>query len=94
MHLKHLTLAAALAVLAPLAIAQSDPKIDPDQLMTMSRTTAQKMDVNKDGMVSKQEFMKAMEDKWNAMDTGRKGMVPIEQVARNMLFLSNQVGAP
>ena len=94
MHLRHLALAAALAVCAPLAIAQSDPKIDPDQIRTMSMAMAKKMDVNHDGMVSRQEFMKAMEEKWKAMDPDGKGMVSIDQVARNMAFLDNKVGAP
>jgi Ca2+-binding EF-hand superfamily protein len=53
---------------------------------------AKKMDTNHDGMVSKEEFMKAMEERWNAMDTNKTGMVSVEQAARNMLFLDNRVG--
>jgi len=94
MHFRQFALAAALAVLAPLAIAQSDPKVDPNDIMAMSMAMAKKMDVNKDGMVSKQEFMKAMEEKWNSMDTARKGMVTVDQMARNMAFLNNKVGSP
>ena len=36
---------------------------------------------NKDGMVSKKDFMAMMEKKWDAMDKG-KGMLPVADVMR------------
>jgi hypothetical protein len=36
---------------------------------------AKKLDENKDGMVSKAEFMKAMEKMYDKMDTEKKGMI-------------------
>jgi len=70
-------LAAALA--APLAFGQADPKADPNQLMAMEM--AKKMDTNHDGMVSKEEFMKAMEQRWSDMDKEKKGMLTINQAS-------------
>ena len=35
---------------------------------------------NKDGMVSKKDFMAMMEKKWDTMDKGNKGMLPVAQV--------------
>jgi len=87
------TLAAVAASLsASMVLAQPDPNIDPSQLKP-AMAMVKKMDTNNDGMISKQEFMKAMEEKWNQMDKQKKGMVPLDQAARNMLFLGNQVGA-
>ena len=37
---------------------------------------------NKDGMVSKKDFMAMMEKKWNAMDKGNKGMLSTADVMR------------
>jgi len=37
---------------------------------------------NKDGMVSKKDFMTMMEKKFDAMDKGKKGMLPIDDVMR------------
>jgi hypothetical protein len=37
---------------------------------------------NKDGMITKKEFMAMMEKKWDAMDTGRKGMLSAADVMR------------
>jgi hypothetical protein len=83
-------LAVAMLIAVPAAFAQSDPKTDPNQLKAMEM--AMKMDMNHDGMISREEFMKAMEARWNAMDTGKKGMVTLDVAARNMLFLKNEVG--
>jgi hypothetical protein len=82
MLVRRLTLATvvAMSLASPFAFGQADPKIDPNQIMAME--TAKEMDTNHDGMVSKQEFMKAMEDKWNMMDKDKKGMVSVEQAAQ------------
>jgi hypothetical protein len=37
---------------------------------------------NKDGMVTKQDFMHMMEQRFDAMDKGNKGMLTQEQVMR------------
>jgi len=37
---------------------------------------------NKDGMVSKKEFLAMMEKKFDAMDAGRKGMLSVADVMR------------
>ena len=37
---------------------------------------------NKDGMISKKDFMAMMEKKFDAMDKGKKGMLPINDVMR------------
>jgi len=37
---------------------------------------------NKEGMVSKKEFMAMMEKKWNAMDKSGKGMLSVADVMR------------
>ncbi len=81
--------AMTLSLAAPLAFGQADPSADPNQVRAMAM--AKKMDMNNDGMVSKKEFMAAMEAKWNAMDKQKKGMVTVEQAAK-MLFVD--VGAP
>jgi hypothetical protein len=86
MNIRKLGSATALAALlaAPLAFGQADPKVDPNQIMAMEM--AKKMDVNHDGMVSKAEFMKAMEEKWNEMDKEKKGMVSVDQAAGTMFW--------
>jgi len=86
MNIRRLSFAAALAMslAAPLAFAQADPKIDPNQIREMAMETAKTMDVNHDGMVSKQEFMMMMEAKWNEMDKDKKGMVTVQHAADMM----------
>ena len=37
---------------------------------------------NKDGMVSKKDFMAMMEKKWNAMDKGNKGMLSTADIMK------------
>ena len=71
---------------ASVAFAQADPNIDPNQLQ---RTTAvaKKMDTNHDGMVSKQEFLKLMTERFDAMDKQGKDMLTVDECAHNLLFL-------
>jgi len=38
--------------------------------------------VNKDGMVSKKDFLAMMEKKFDAMDTGKKGMLSVSDIMR------------
>jgi EF hand len=86
MNIRKLSAATAFAAIlvAPLAFGQTDPKTDPNQLMAMEM--AKKMDTNHDGMVSKEEFMKAMEQRWNEMDKEKKGMMTINQSSGLFIF--------
>ena len=63
------------ALSAPLAFAA-----DGDG-MTAFRKEVQTM-ANKDGMVSKKDFMAMMEKKWDAMDKAGKGMLSTSDVMR------------
>ena len=60
---------------APLAFAA-----DGDAMQSF-RTEVQTM-ANKDGMITKKEFMAMMEKKWNAMDKCNKGMLSAADVMR------------
>jgi tellurite resistance protein len=87
MRLKPFVLATLIAgsLAASAAFAQADPNIDPNQLQ---RTTAvaKQMDTNHDGMVSKQEFLKLMTARFDAMDKQGKGLT-VDECAHNLLFL-------
>jgi hypothetical protein len=60
---------------APLAFAA-----DGDAMQSFSREV-QTM-TNKDGMVTKKDFMAMMEKKWNSMDKANKGMLSTADVMR------------
>ena len=60
---------------APLAFAA-----DGDGMVAF-RQQVQSM-ANKDGMVTKKEFMAMMEKKFDAMDKGKKGMLSVADVMR------------
>jgi hypothetical protein len=63
------------AVTAPLAFAA-----DGDGMQSF-RSEVQTM-ANKDGMVTKKEFLAMMEKKWAAMDKAGKGMLSVADVMR------------
>ena len=63
------------SVSAPLAFAA-----DGDAMQSF-RTEVQTM-ANKDGMITKKEFMAMIEKKWNAMDKSNKGMLSAADVMR------------
>ena len=48
----------------------------------MSASQMKSMDTNGDGMISKDEFMKAHEAKWNAMQKNKDGMVSIADMEK------------
>ncbi len=76
MNLKKMVMLATVAmttVAAPIAFAA-----DGDGMVTF-RKEMQTM-ANKDGMVSKKDFMAMMEKKWNAMDKGNKGMLSMADI--------------
>lgn len=90
MHFRNVARAAALsvalAVSAAPALAQGDPTIE--MLQPKARAAAMKMDANKDGMVSRAEFMQMVEAKWNEMDKQKKGMLTPDDVSRIMMHLA------
>jgi hypothetical protein len=53
---------------------------DGDGMQSFARET--RMMANKDGMVTKQDFMKMMEKKFDAMDKQHKGMLSADDVMR------------
>jgi hypothetical protein len=61
--------------------ALSAPALAADGDMMASRAEVTKM-ANKDGMISKKDFMMLMEKKFDEMDKGRKGMLSIDDVMR------------
>ena len=63
------------ALAAPVAFAA-----DGDGMQSFQRDV--KAMANKDGMVSKKDFMAMMEKKWDAMDKGKKGMLSMTDVMR------------
>ena len=63
------------ALSAPLAFAA-----DGDGMQSF-RKEMQTM-ADKDGMISKKDFMAMMEKKWNAMDKGNQGMLSMADVMR------------
>jgi hypothetical protein len=78
----------ALAVLgavmyAPFASAQSTAPA------TQSMDTMKKMDANKDGMVSKDEYMKFFEAKYDTMDKNKDKMVTQEEWLTMQLRVSD-----
>ena len=65
----------AAVITAPLAYAA-----DGDGMQSFRREMQTMAD--KDGMISKKDFMAMMEKKWNAMDKGSKGMLSAADVMR------------
>ena len=75
--MKALSFGAMLAIAAlsaPVALAD-------DTGLTPFSMEMKKM-ANKEGMISKKDFMAMMEKKWNAMDKGNKGMLSTADVMR------------
>ncbi len=50
------------------------------------------MDKDKDGMISKAEFMSMMEEKWNAMDKAKKGKLTADDVAKSIKDIAATYG--
>jgi len=57
------------------AVALSPVVATVAQQESKAMTEAKKMDTNKDGMVSRQEFLNMMGAKFDAMDKGKKGVL-------------------
>jgi len=74
--------ARALSFGAMLGIAAlSAPAFAADGDMMATRAEMMKM-VNKDGMITKKDFLMMMEKKFDEMDKGKKGMLSIDDVMR------------
>jgi hypothetical protein len=74
--------ARALSFGAMLGIAAlSAPAFAADGDMMATRAEMMKM-ANKDGMITKKDFLMMMEKKFDEMDKGKKGMLSIDDVMR------------
>jgi hypothetical protein len=81
MTLATLLAAAMLAVVPPMAHAQKG----------MDNIKA--MDKDRDGMISKPEFMAMMEKMYDDMDKGRKGKLTAEDVAKSIQEIYKTYGS-
>jgi hypothetical protein len=61
--------------------ALSAPAFAADGDMMATRAEMMKM-ANKDGMITKKDFMRMMEKKFDEMDKGKKGMLSVDDVMR------------
>ncbi len=50
------------------------------------------MDKDKDGMISKAEFMAMMEAKWAAMDKSKKGKLTADDVSKSIMDIAATYG--
>ena len=74
--------AKALSFAAMLGMATlSAPALAADGDMMASRAEVTKM-ANKDGMITKKDFMMLMEKKFDEMDKSKKGMLSVDDVMR------------
>ena len=71
---------AAGTILALAAISTPAFAADGDGMQSFAKEVTAM--ANKDGMVSKRDFMAMMEKKFDAMDKGRKGMLSVPDVMR------------
>ena len=69
------------AMLAMAALSAPAPALAADGDMMASRAEGTKM-ANKDGMITKRDFMMLMEKKFDEMDKGKKGMLSVDDVMR------------
>ena len=73
----------ALALSAMLSIAAISTPVfaaDGDGMQSFAREVSTM--ANKDGMVSKKDFLAMMEKKFDAMDKGKKGMLSVADIMR------------
>jgi len=80
MNLKQTAKALSFAAMLGMA-ALSAPAFAADGDMMASRAEVTKM-ANKDGMITKKDFMMLMEKKFDEMDKGKKGMLSVDDVMR------------
>ena len=101
--MKHLRMASSIAVLAFAAMAAFPAAAQspfPSSAVEFSshfwtERMMRTIDTNKDGMVSRQEFLTYMGTQFDMMDTGKKGMLTTQQftdkkmMARTFMFPSS-----
>jgi hypothetical protein len=96
--LKAVLAGAVLAAVAAFAFAQPDPGVDPDQVHPKIRAKAaqmvKEMDPQGTGRVTKESWIKRMEERWKKMDKENKGFVSAARAQHNLMFLDNEAGAP
>src|SRR5437588_4516663 len=80
MNLKQATRAMTFSALLGIA-ALSSPVFAADGDAMATRAEIMKM-ANKDGLISKKDFMTMMEKKFDEMDKARKGMLPVDDVMK------------
>lgn len=79
-------LTTVLLVAGPLAHAQTSPQPRQPSGGVMA------MDANKDGMISKQEYMRMMEAKFDEMDKGKTGKLTPAQVQQSISEIGKTYG--
>ena len=72
----------ALLSFAGMITAAAAPAFADDQKPYPSLFQETKMMANKDGMVSKQDYMKMMEKRFDAMDKAKTGMLSTQDIMR------------
>ena len=82
--------AGALALGLMLGFGCGAPALAADGDAMQSFATEMHKMANKDGMVSKKDFMKMMEKKWDDMDKSQKGMLSEADVMR----IFGRIGTP
>ena len=80
MNLKQAARALSFGAMVGIA-ALSAPAFAADGDMMATRAEMMKM-ANKDGMITKKDFMMMMEKKFDQMDKGKKGMLSVDDVMR------------
>jgi len=80
MNLKQTARVLSLAAMLGMA-ALCAPAFAADGDMMASRAELTRM-ANKDGMITKKDFMMMMEKKFDKMDKGKKGMLSVDDVMR------------
>lgn len=90
MNVKHAVRAVSLAAMLGLA-SLSLPAFaaDGDAMQSFAKDVSTM--ANKDGMITKKDFMAMMEKRWNAMDKQKKGMLSKEDVMK--IFAMDNKGA-
>jgi Ca2+-binding EF-hand superfamily protein len=85
----------AVATMSAGSLAAEAKKSSVDTFSTNVYTQAlvDRMDANKDGKVSKAEFMKFVEAEWNALDKNKDGVLQTTEFANREYFQRSQEGA-
>jgi len=87
---------AAQAQTTPAADANPASKTNPSpavrQAMDLARQLLPYMDKDKNGKISKAEFMSFMEAEFNALDSEKTGELTVEQLSKSVLFSGKKPG--